>query len=209
MIRVNLLATTTPGIKAPRVWLPPEHRSAMLGLGMLVLTAVTVGGWWWSLDTERASVDLKIANAEAEIERLKGVAKLVEYATARKAELAERLNLIQHLRATEREPVTLLETVNRSVPDGLWLLDIKQAGKTVQVEGQAMSITYVTDFAEHLQDSGFFQKPVEISKVKTETVQDASVIRFVLKAGAVDHEPAAVAGTPAVHADAKTGASGG
>jgi type IV pilus assembly protein PilN len=179
------------------VWLPPEQRSAILGLLMLVVTAGSIGGWWWMLDAERSSVNASIVSAETEIERLKGVAKLVEYAAARKAELAERINLIERLRATEREPVTLLETVNRSMPEGLWLLDLKQTGMKVQIEGQALSLTYVTAFSEQLQDSGFFVRPVDVN-TKTEMVQDTSVVRFVLKASAVDKTP--VSAKPAVAA---------
>lgn len=211
MIRVNLLAAT-PGTAPARVWLPPEQRSAILGLLMLAVTASSIGGWWWMLDSERASVDASILSAETEIERLKGVAKLVEYAAARKAELAERINLIERLRATEREPVTLLETVNRSLPDGLWLLDLKQTGNKFQIEGQALSLTYVTAFSEQLQDSGFFVRPVDVN-TKTEMVQDTSVVRFVLKAAAVDktpavNKPAAAAPGAAAPAPAK-GAAGG
>jgi len=220
MIRVNLLAASA-GPAPKRVWkLPAEQKSAMAGLAMLIVTAASVGGWWWTLDSERASVDQAIANDEAEIERLKGVAKLVDYAAARKAELAERLNLIQQLRSTEREPVTLLETVNKAMPDGLWLLDLKQTGKMIQIEGQALSITYVTAFSEQLQDSGFFTRPVDVN-TKTETVQDSTVIRFVLKAAAFDKNtqaapapsttaPAGAATAPAVPpAAAAKGASGG
>jgi len=211
VIRVNLLAAT-PGTAPARVWLPPEQRSAILGLLMLAVTASSIGGWWWMLDSERASVDASILSAETEIERLKGVAKLVEYAAARKAELAERINLIERLRATEREPVTLLETVNRSLPDGLWLLDLKQTGNKFQIEGQALSLTYVTAFSEQLQDSGFFVRPVDVN-TKTEMVQDTSVVRFVLKAAAVDktpavNKPAAAAPGAAAPAPAK-GAAGG
>jgi type IV pilus assembly protein PilN len=193
MIRINLLATS--GAAPARVLVPPEQRSAIAGLAMLVVTAVTVGGWWWMLDHERTSVNNQIAASEAEIERLKGVAKLVEYAAARKAELAERLNLIDRLRATEREPVTLLETVNKSMPDGLWLLDLKQTGNKIQIEGQALSLTYVTAFSEQLQDSGFFVRPVDVN-TRTEVVQETSVVRFVLKAAAVDKTPAAAKPAP-------------
>jgi type IV pilus assembly protein PilN len=207
VIRVNLLAAT-PGTAPARVWLPPEQRSAILGLLTLVVTAASIGGWWWTLDSARANVDASIISAEVEIDRLKGVAKLVEYAAARKAELAERLNLIERLRATEREPVTLLETVNKSMPDGLWLLDLKQTGKTVQIEGQALSLTYVTAFSEQLQDSGFFVRPVDVN-TKTEMVQDTSVVRFVLKAAAVDKTPpAAKPAVPAPGAAAPAPAKG-
>ena len=48
----------------------------------------------------------------------------------------------------------------------------------VQIDGRAMSLTSVTDFTEQLQNSGMFQRPVEIVTTTTEAVEDTSVIRF-------------------------------
>ena len=45
-----------------------------------------------------------------------------------------------------------------------------------------LSHTAVTDFAESLQKSGFFKMPVEIVTTLMETVDETTVIRFVLKA---------------------------
>jgi len=107
MIRVNLLATT-PGAAPKREILPKEQRGAMLGLGMLMITGVSVGGWWWTVRNERVAIEHTIAADEAEILHLKDVAKLVDRAAARKAELSDRVGLIERLRATQRGPVTLL-----------------------------------------------------------------------------------------------------
>src|SRR5690554_3893006 len=116
MIKVNLLATS-PGAAPPRVWLPPEQKSALMGLAMLVATVLGVGGWWWYLSYSRSSIDRQIVAAEAELVRLREAAKLLEAANARKALLAERLTLIEQLRTSKRAPVLLLETVSRSLPD--------------------------------------------------------------------------------------------
>ena len=70
MIKVNLLSTT-PGVAPPKEWIPKEQRSALMGLGMLFITAVGVGGYWWYLKREHNSIDAKIATAEAELVRLK------------------------------------------------------------------------------------------------------------------------------------------
>ena len=134
MIRVNLL-TTGPGAAAPpREWVPREHRSALLGLGLLLVTMVGVGGWWWYLKHQLAQTEVRIAEGEAKLESLKEAEKLLAAATNRKNELAERLALIDRLRAAKRAPITLLETVSRSVPEGLWLVEIKQTGTTSQVD---------------------------------------------------------------------------
>jgi Tfp pilus assembly protein PilN len=184
MIRVNLLSTS-PGATPAREWLPREQRSAAAGLLMLLVTAIGVGGWWWYLHQQRSTVDAKIAVAQGEMDRLKDVAAMVDKATARRTELTERLALIDRLRTTMHGPVSLLETVSRSVPNGLWLLDLKQKEGTLQIEGRAMSLTAVTDLAERLQESGLFKMPVEIVTTTTELVEQVSVVRFVVRAQAV------------------------
>ena len=188
MIRVNLL-TTGPSAAAPREWVPREHRQALLGLGLLLVTFVGVGGWWWYLKHQLAQTEVRISDGEAKLEELKDAVKLLEAATNRKNELAERLALIDRLRAAKRAPITLLETVSRNVPEGLWLVEIKQTGTTIQVDGRAISLTSVSDFAEGLQRSGLFKMPVEIVATTTEIVEENDVIRFILKAEAATAPP--------------------
>lgn len=180
MIKVNLL-TTTPGAKPPRVWIPAEQRSAAIGLLMLLLTAVGVGGWWFYLSGVKADIDRRINTADAELVRLKEAAKLVEQVNKRKNELTQRLDVIARLQGAKRAPVTILETLSRSLPDGLWLLEMKQTGTAVQLEGRALSLTAVTDFAEAIQNSGVFQRPVEILTTSTEPLEDTTVVRFALR----------------------------
>jgi type IV pilus assembly protein PilN len=201
MIKVNLLAAH-PGAPVAREWLPREQRSALGGIALLLGTVVLVGGWWYYLRAEAEGVATRISAAETELVRLKDAAKIVEQTTARKNELSERLSLIERLRTAKRQPVTLLETVSRSVPDGLWLLEIKQAGATVQIDGRATSITAVTDFTERLQSSGFFKRPVEILSTGSETIEETDLIKFSVKADPVPAQPAA--GTAAAPAASGT-----
>ena len=188
MIKVNLLSTV-PGAAPPKEWFPKEQRSALMGLGMLMLTAGGVGGYWFYLNRQHASVDSRIAAAEAELERLKEAATLVDRATARKAELTERVALIERLRAAKDAPVSLLETVNLSATDGLWLTEIKQTGVTVQIDGRSLSVSAITDFAEQLQNSGLFKRPVEIMSTANEAVDDHALVKFSLKAEAAPVQP--------------------
>ena len=180
MIRVNLLATPV-GAAPKQDWLPREQRSAAVGLTILVATGIGVFGWWWYLRHERKDLDVKITTQQTELTRLKSVATLVDRATGRKAELTERLGLIDRLRSVMKGPVGILETVSGSVPDGLWLVELKQTGNMVQIEGRALSLTSVTDFTEQMQNSGMFKRPVEIMTTTTEAVEDTSVIRFIVK----------------------------
>jgi type IV pilus assembly protein PilN len=190
MIRVNLLSNG-PGAAPAKEWLPREQRGAAIGLLMLLVTAVGVGGYWGYLQSARASTEVSITAAESELARLKTAMTLLDRANARKAELNERLGLIERLRTAKRGPLSLLETVSLSVPDGLWLLEIKQTGVAVQIEGRAMSLTSVTDFTQRIQNSGLFKPPVEILTTTTELVEEVPVVRFAIKADAAAGAPAA------------------
>ncbi len=196
MIRVNLLAGG-PGAVQPRVWVPAEQRSSLIGLGMLLFTGLLVGGWWYYLDYQRTTADAGIVKADSRIQELKDAMKLLEAARSQKAELEERLALIDRLRAAKHAPVRMLHLFNATLPDGLWLLEIKQTATAVQIEGRAMSQTAISDFAKALQDSGFFKMPVEIVTTLMESVEETNVFRFVLKADPAAGNPTGTPSAPA------------
>jgi type IV pilus assembly protein PilN len=183
MIKVNLLSVgrATP---SKRGLVSAPQRSTIIGMVMLLGTVAAVGAWWWNLGRQTAALNVKIVRAEGDLARLKSVAKLVDNAIARKAELSEKLALIDRLRVSQRGPVTLLATVSRSIPDGLWLMELTEKGPSIQVEGRAASLTAVTDFVERLQNSGQFDRPVEIVTTSMEPVDELSVVRFAIKAQA-------------------------
>src|SRR5690606_11993207 len=160
------------------------------GISILLATALALGGVWYYQHMQRSAIDTKIAAAQTELVRLKEAAALVERTNARKTDLAERLALIERLRASKRAPVSLLETISYSMPEGLWLLEMKQAAATVQIDGRATSITAVTDFTERLQTSGYFLRPVEIVSTSTEAIDEVGIVRFVIKAEAVPPQSA-------------------
>jgi Tfp pilus assembly protein PilN len=181
MIRVNLLVSS-PGASQPSVLLPKEQRPAIMGLTMLLVTGLGVGGWWYYIDQQRAVTETSISTSEGRLDQLKDAMKLLESARQHKAELEERISLIDRLRTAKHAPVRMLDLMNEAITDGLWLMEIKQTATSVQIEGRAMSHTSITDFAQALQVSGFFKMPVEIVTTLMETVDEANVIRFVLKA---------------------------
>src|SRR5436190_24321990 len=111
MIRVNLLAGG-PGKAAPKVFIPTEQRSSIAGLGLLLITGVLVGGWWYYLGYQLKSTEEGIGKAEARIEQLKDAMKLLEAARTQKAELEERLSVIDRLRSAKHAPVKMLQLIN-------------------------------------------------------------------------------------------------
>jgi Tfp pilus assembly protein PilN len=195
MIRVNLLATSQVA-KSPIAI--AANRGTIAGMLLLLCTIGGVGAWWWNVNRQVAALDVRIAQNEADLTRLKDAAKLVDRAIARKGELGARLALIERLRSAQKGPVSLLSTISRDLTDGLWLMELTQRGPNVQIEGRATSLTAVTDFVERLQNSGVFDRPVEIVTTSMETVDESSVVRFAVKA-----QPAGTAAAAAAAAAAQ------
>lgn len=184
MIRVNLIG----GADARRasglsrfLSVPPEQRAALFGVFIIMATAIVVAGYWWTLDQTRSRLDAEIAVQDAQLVQLQEASKLVETAEAREKDLRQRVDLIERLRTSQRAPVDLLEAVSLSLPDGLWLLELKQTGASVRIEGRAESLTALTDFVDRLQTSGQFVQTLDIVTTNMEAIGDISVVRFAIR----------------------------
>ncbi len=184
MIRVNLIGGAE-GRRASGfsrfLSVPPEQRAALFGVTVIMATAIAVAGYWWSLDQTRRRLDADIAVQDAQLVQLQEASRLVLAAEAREKDLRERVDLIERLRAAQRAPVALLEAVSLSLPDGLWLMELKQTGASVRIEGRAESLTALTDFVDRLQNSGRFVQALDIVTTNMEAIGETSVVRFAIR----------------------------
>jgi type IV pilus assembly protein PilN len=188
MIRINLIS---------QVREKPRRRAAspLVGSGqkitvactlILALAALGVGWWYWSLRKEATTLTDEIAVAQQETARLQALIVQVRQFEERKAQLQQRVTLIEELRKGQTSPVHVLDAISRSMPDLLWLTDLDQKGADLTIEGRCMSLTSISDFVDNLGRSGWFRKPVEIVDSQVESSQaSGGVIRFTVKAQVV------------------------
>ncbi len=80
--------------------------------------------------------------------------------------------LIEQLRQGREGPVHMLDEISRSLPDGLWLTDLKQQDDDLTITGRCTSLTALSDFVENLRLGGYF-KPVEILDSQVDRTQPA------------------------------------
>jgi type IV pilus assembly protein PilN len=185
MIRINLLTVerTRTRAKKPAVTMPAAQR-VTVGACIVLLATVTGIGWWFgSLREQSHAVDREIARAEVETRNLRSVLAQVQKFESRKTQLQQRVTLIEQLRKGQSAPARVLDQISRSVPDRLWLADLKQTGNDFTLDGFATSMTALTDFVAGIESTKWFRKPVEIidSQVTTDA-KTGDLVRFVVRA---------------------------
>jgi type IV pilus assembly protein PilN len=205
MIRINLLAVERERARKRVVLIPAAHRVTVGATVILIGTAAVIGWWFWSLHHQSAQLDIDLAQAETETRQIRSVLEQVRKFESQKATLQQRVTLIEQLRSGQYAPVHLLDEVSKSVPDRLWLNDLKQVGAEFTIAGMTDSMTAVSDFVANLEGTRWFKKPVEIldSQVQTDA-KAGDLIKFEIKAQFVD--PTAPAG-PAGRGAAGRGAA--
>ena len=73
-------------------------------------------------------LDAEIAAAQQETARLHSVIQQVQQFEQRKAQLQQRVVLIEQLRKGQTGPVHMLDQISRALPPMLWLTELKQTG---------------------------------------------------------------------------------
>ena len=191
MIRINLLAVERGKPKKPRgALISPAHRVTVGASLILIATVLGIGWWFLSIQQKSAQIDRDIARAEAETSQLRSVLQQVQKFESRKAQLTQRVTLIEQLRRGQSAPVHVIDEISKSLPDRLWLTDLKQVGGDFTLSGFAASLPSLSDFVASLESTKWFKRPVEIldSQV-TEDKTAGDIVRFSIRATLNDPDP--------------------
>jgi type IV pilus assembly protein PilN len=182
MIRINLLAVEKPVAKT-RSFKPNlgDKGGQIAALLVLVAAGLYVGWDYLGLRRQDERLFAELVAARAEKARLAPILKEVERFDQRKRELQQRVTLIEDLRRNQVGPVHMLDQISRSLPDRLWLTEMKQTGDDVQLDGRTSSLSSLADLVANLEASGYFKKPVEIISSEEEKSNDKDLIRFSIK----------------------------
>ncbi|HTM04772.1 MAG TPA: PilN domain-containing protein [Vicinamibacterales bacterium] len=206
MIRINLLGVERQKAKKALAFDPAARMTLVCSL-ILVVSALGIGWWYWSLSQESVQVDRDIIAAQQEAARLKSLLAEVRQFEQQQAQLQQRVVLIQQLRRGQSVPVQLLDHISRSMPDTLWLTSLDQKGNVVTIEGRTTTLISVSDFVANLGSSTLLKKPIDLVNSQADPENGAppgtEVIKFSVKATLDTPDSAATDAAPAKPAAAK------
>lgn len=185
MIKINLLAVERKAARKKLAFQAGQKITVGCTL-ILVLAGLAIAWRYWSLQKQSAQLDADLAVAEQETTRLRSIISQVQQFEQRKAQLQQRVGLIEQLRRDQTGPVHMLDQISRSLPPMLWLTNLKQGATPAEVviDGRCTTMTFLSDFVANLEGSGYFKRGVEIIQTQTEpgppTVGE--LIRFSIRA---------------------------
>ena len=185
MIKINLLPSERRTVKKKALFNIGQQVTAACA-AVLILSGSTVGWRFWQLRRDAAQMESAVDDAQRETTRLHTVILQMQEFEQRKSQLQQRVSLIEQLRQDQIGPVHMLDQISLSLPELVWLTEIKQAGSPneVLIDGKSLALTGLSDFVANLERTGYFQRSVEIVTSTTETGSgpQPEVVKFQIKA---------------------------
>ena len=188
MIRINLLGSPKPkGKKGPAINMPSFELGNMGGpmiqvAAVLLIAGALNAGYWYQLDREKKSIEVRALVAEQKNRELAAV-KVRYLERQRQADsYKHRVDVIDQLRANQLGPVSLLAMIGDTVnsTEAVWLNSMQDQGASVAIDGTALSSDAVANLISNLQKTGFFRN-IEIKEsYQDEAVKDMQAFQFTL-----------------------------
>ena len=188
MIRINLLGSPKPKGKKGPAFNMPSFEVGNLGGPMIQVAAVLLiagalnAGYWYQLDREKKSIEVRALVAEQKNRELAAV-KVRYMERQRQADAYKhRVDVIDQLRANQSGPVSLLAMIGDTVnsTEAVWLNSMQDQGASVAIDGTALSSDAVANLISNLQKTGFFRN-IEIKEsYQDDGVKDMQAFQFTL-----------------------------
>src|SRR5216110_639685 len=161
MIRINLLAVERERAKKKAaVTFGTTTQKLTVGCSLILILAGLFVGWrYWALSRQSVKLDADISAAQQETTRLHTIIVQVQQFEQRRAQLQQRVVLIEQLRKGQTGPVHMLDQISRALPPMVWLTELKQTqtANEVMIEGRSATLTGLSDFVGNLESSGYFK----------------------------------------------------
>jgi Tfp pilus assembly protein PilN len=203
MIRINLLGQARPKSASGGVPLESTIR-VLLFVGAIGLAFLILAIRYFQMDRDLTETNRQIAELTQKKLRLQQVQQQVQQYEQQMAVLQQRIQVIEELQRNRTGGQELLQMVANSVirTDGVWLTGLSRKTNSLEIVGEANSVSSVANFITQLKRSGYFAK-VEIKDAKENDLnKDTATFLFQMSADFVlpQSQPASATPAPPVRA---------
>ncbi|HEY6005148.1 MAG TPA: PilN domain-containing protein [Anaeromyxobacter sp.] len=187
MIHINLLPVRVSKKKAA------GKQQLILFAAVIVLGYVGNFVWSSTRAAELKAVEAKARATREEIAQLDRIIGEVKNIKDQQAQLREKLDTLERLKAGRTGPVKVLDALATLTPKRLWLTKVEEKGGTLAFTGSASTIDDVSEFMTALKGNPHFTT-VELTKTAAATspTRKLEYVDFTLSA-AVSYAPGAPA----------------
>jgi type IV pilus assembly protein PilN len=175
MIRINLL---------PRDEMPAKSRISVPGVAtfaplvLVLVAALGIAGAHMYQSQKIAALQQIIAEEEAESRRLAPEIAKIKRLNQQRQDLNSRLDVITKLDSDRYFRVHLLDELNRSLPEHMWLTRFEDiGGDRYTVEGVTFSNFLVSDFMQNVASSPYFAG-INLLVAEKGIIEEVKVIKF-------------------------------
>ncbi len=181
MIRINLLPRDE--IVTRRAWNIPQVGN-FAPLVLVVLALVTCGAVHQIQTSHIKSLQRTVAEEEMETRKLAPEIAKIKRLNQQRKDLNDRLDVITDLDRDRYFRVHIMDELNRSLPDNMWLTSCQENGDgSYSVEGVTFSNFLVSDFLQNINNSPWFAG-VSLLVAEKGEIGDVRVIKFKAQARA-------------------------
>ena len=125
----------------------------------IVLTGAAMGGWHLHNENNITHQQNRNSYIKREIavvdERIREIRELEKT----KAQLLSRMNVITQLQSSRPQIVRLMDEIVTTLPEGVFLTKVNQAGTSVSFEGRAQSNARVSSYMRNIEETRWMEKP--------------------------------------------------
>ena len=155
----------------------------MVVIAVLVILGVAGNGYYYMRLTNQAKeIAVQKQKALDENHRLAAVKAKYDEAEKQKEIFRKRVEVIEKLKKAQMGPVDLLNTIGTTVnsTDAVWLNTMRDDGRSISLDGNALSANAVAKLITNLKATGYF-KAVEIRETfQSPGSHDVTLFQFTL-----------------------------
>src|SRR5476651_2295958 len=153
MPRINLLPWREQERKVRRREFLVASGAAVFASVILIVVGKLVYASWTDAQIEKNNLLKK------EIVKLDAQIADIQDLETRKQRLVARMEIIERLQRKRPEIVHLFDELVKTVPEGIYLTQIKETGKKLEMKGVAQSSTRVSTFMRNIDSSSWMDNP--------------------------------------------------